>query len=69
MPSSGNLAISITIKNAYATIPFLAISKSTMELTAPLLLGAENWEAGSYPLIKDRRSRALGQCCVYATEC
>lgn len=44
MSSLDNLAVSITIKNAYTTIPFLGIYKSAVVLSAVSFLGAENWE-------------------------
>lgn len=69
MSSLGNLAVSITIKNAYATSPFLGIYKSTVVLSAVSFLGAENWETGSYPLIKDWWNWAMGQGCICPPGC
>lgn len=45
-------------------MPFLGLCKSTMVLTAALLLGAKNWEPCSYPLIEEWWRRATGQCDV-----
>lgn len=61
MPSSGNLAISITIKNVYTPMPFLGIGKSTMVLLPALLSRAKSQGPRTHPLIEEWRSRATGQ--------